>query len=102
MNDLRLDAQDASSVVVATELVGTSITSGADGTDVPENMKPILAENPCVRFHNSQRGYVTCDLTARALRADFRIVDYVTRPGADVRTRASFVVANGEPRAERI
>ena len=99
VNDLKLDFADPKSPTVATELVGTSISSGGDGSDLPDNMKPVLAENPCVRFYNGQRGYLTCELTAKQARADFKVVDYVTEPGAPIRTRASFVVEDGRPGA---
>jgi alkaline phosphatase D len=99
VNDLKLDYADPKSATVATELIGTSISSGGDGSDLPGNMRPVLAENPCVRFYNGQRGYVSCELTARQARADFKVVDYVTEPGAPVRTRASFVIEDGRPGA---
>jgi alkaline phosphatase D len=99
VNDLKLDFADPKSPPIATELVGTSISSGGDGSDLPDNIGPLLAENPFIRFHNAQRGYVTCELTARQARADFKVVDFVTRRGAPIRTRASFVVEDGRPGA---
>ena len=44
---------------VATEFVGTSITSGGDGTDEPE-LSARLAENPFVKFHNAKHGATSC------------------------------------------
>ena len=67
--------------------------------DLPDNIKPVLAENPFVRFYNGQRGYVTCELTAKQARADFKVVEFVTERGAPNRTRASFVVEDGRPGA---
>jgi alkaline phosphatase D len=64
-------------------------------------MRPVLAENPFVRFHNDQRGYVRCDLTPQEFRADYRVVPFVTREGATIGTRASFVVEDGHPGAGR-
>jgi alkaline phosphatase D len=84
---------------VATEFAGTSISSGGDGSDLPDNIKPVLAENPFVRFYNGQRGYVTCELTAGRARADFKVVEFVTERGAPCRTRASFVIEDGRPGA---
>jgi alkaline phosphatase D len=100
VNDLRLDVDDAKTPLVATEFVGTSITSAGDGSDMSPTMKAIVSENDCVRFANDQRGYVKFDLTPKQLRADFRVVDYVSKPGAPVRTRASFVVEDGQPGAK--
>ena len=99
VNDLKVDFRKDNAPVIATEFVGTSITSGGDGVDVTTNSKTIRGENSFVKFHNGQRGYVSCDVTAKSLRADYQIVDYVTRPGAPRKTRASFIVENGSPGA---
>jgi alkaline phosphatase D len=95
VNDLKVDFRDPKSPVVATEFVGTSITSGGDGIDQPNNAAAVSAENPFVRFRNAQRGYVSCQLDVKKMRADYQIVDYVSRPGAPKKTRASFVVEDG-------
>jgi alkaline phosphatase D len=100
VNDLRLDVDDEKTPVVAAEFVGTSITSAGDGSEMSDTMKAIVSENPCVRFANDQRGYVRFDLQAKQLRADFRVVEYVSKPGAPIRTRASFVVEDGQPGAK--
>ncbi|HEY7474546.1 MAG TPA: alkaline phosphatase D family protein [Vicinamibacterales bacterium] len=102
VNDLKVDFLDRNAPVVAAELVGTSISSGGDGVDVQTRTPEILAENPFVKFYNSQRGYVSCELTPGSLSARYQIVDYITRPGAPKRTRASFVVRDGRPGAERL
>ncbi len=101
VNDLQLDFTDPDSRVVATELVGTSITSGGDGSDINGGMATAQRENPCVKFCNDQRGYVTCEVSADRMLAHYRVVDYVRRAGSPVRTRASFVVRNGMPGAVR-
>jgi alkaline phosphatase D len=100
VNDLQVDYRGGPAPVVGTELVGTSISSGGDGADLPAGMKHITTENSFVRFCNGQRGYVTCDLSASSLRAEYRTLEYVTQPGAPVRTRASFVVQDGRPGAQ--
>jgi alkaline phosphatase D len=51
-----------------------------------------------MKFRNNQRGYVRTRITADELRADFRVVDWVSIPNAPVHTRASFVVADREAR----
>ncbi|HVX61214.1 MAG TPA: alkaline phosphatase D family protein [Pirellulales bacterium] len=95
-NDLIADFDDLDSQVVASEFVGTSITSGGDGTDAPKYLADMLGENPFVKFHNTQRGYVACELTPAVCRADYRVVEYVTRPGSPIATRASFVIEDGK------
>jgi alkaline phosphatase D len=54
-----------------------------------------------VKFHNAERGYVRCEVTPRQWRTDFRTVAYVTRPGAPLQTRATFVVESGRPQLRR-
>lgn len=101
VNDLTLDFDNPKAPIIATEFVGTSISSGGDGLDLPDNIKPVLAENSFVKFYNGQRGYVACEVTPKQTRADYKVVDFVTRLGAPVRTRASFVVEDGKPGAVR-
>jgi alkaline phosphatase D len=91
---------DPATPIVATEFVGTSITSTGDGSEMSPVMKSMVAENACVRFANDQRGYVRFELKPAELRADFRVVEYVSRPGAPIKTRASFVVEDGQAGAK--
>jgi alkaline phosphatase D len=88
---------DPSSPVVATELVTTSISSGGDGSDAREQTAEVLAENPHIRYFSGRRGYVRTRITTDEVRADFRVLPYVSRPDAPVRTGASFVIGDREP-----
>lgn len=101
VNNLRVDDRDIDSPVVATEFVGTSITSGGNGVANPKDRETILDENPCVQFYNRERGYVRCTVTPESMRADFRAVEDVTKPGAPAITRASFIVEAGQPGAKQ-
>ena len=101
VTDLHQNFDNPKSPIVATELVGTSITSTGDGADEMPGYKMAVSENPWVRFYNDQRGYVTCDLTAARMRVDFKVLDYVTRRGSPIKTRASFVVEDGKTGAHR-
>jgi alkaline phosphatase D len=96
-DDLKLDYADPTSRTVGSELVCSSITSNGDGADVVGGAHPWAAWNPHLRFYNNQRGYVRTTITRDALTADFRVVPYVTRPGAPVHTRASFVIEDRVP-----
>ena len=96
-NDLLQDFDLPDAKPIGVELVTTSITSGGDGSDATAATTQQLRENPWIRFANSQRGYVTATLTPRELRADFKVLPYVKRPGAPVSTRQSFVVEAGNP-----
>jgi alkaline phosphatase D len=96
-NDLIADFDGLDGRVVATEFVGSSISNGGDGIAKPKNLDLLLAENPFVKFHNAERGYVSCTLDAKTWRTDYRTLEYVSRPGSPLNTRASFVVEAGPP-----
>jgi len=95
--DLKADFENLNSATIGTEFVGTSISSGGDGTDTRSNTAAILAENPHIKFFNGQRGYVRCEITPDRWQTDYRIVPFVTQPDAPISTRASFVVEDGRP-----
>jgi alkaline phosphatase D len=99
-NELIVDFDDLGSQSVATEFVGTSISSGGDGILKPKYLDSTLAENPFVKFHSEERGYVRCTLSPKEWRTDYQAVEFVSRPGAPLVTRASFVVTSGEPRLQ--
>ncbi len=101
-NELIADFDQLDSKSVATEFVGTSISSGGDGLDAPATLPQTLSENPFVKFHNAERGYVRCEVTPKTWRTDFRTLPFVTKPGAPVITRASFVVESGRPKVNRL
>jgi alkaline phosphatase D len=101
-DELKLDYADPTSRTVGTELVCSSITSSGDGVDVAGGVHPWAAWNPHLRFYNNQRGYVRTRITADSLTADFQVVPYVTRPGAPVHTRATFVIEDGLPGLHQI
>lgn len=100
--DLLADFDHPTSTVVGTEFVGTSISSGGDGSDFRRSARRILDHNPHIHFHNNHRGYVRCRLTPQYWQTDYRVVPYVSRPGAPILTRASFVVENGRPGISQI
>ena len=101
VNDLKTDFDDSESPTVATEFVGTSITSGGNGSEKRADTDSVLAENPFVKFYNSERGYVRCDVTPASWQADYRVVPTVTEHESPCLTRASFVIEHGQPGAER-
>ena len=98
--DLHTDFDDLSSPIAATELVGTSITSGGDGQDMSAGGERRLSNNPHIKFYNAQRGYVTAEVTPDLWTSEFKIVPVVTEPGAAIETRATFVVENGRAGAQ--
>jgi len=100
--ELLLDFEEFDSEAVGIEFVGTSISSGGDGKPRPANYDSLMAENPFLKFHNTERGYVTCEVTEKEWKTRYRTVDYVTRKGSPIRTRATFLVENGRPVLNRI
>ena len=101
VNELRVDDLKPESPIAATEFAGTSIASNGDGDEARELAETQMRENPGVRYYNEERGYVRCTITPREWRSDFRTVPFVTKPGAPVVTRASFVVEAGKAGAQR-
>jgi alkaline phosphatase D len=99
--DLHAQPTDQRSAIVATEFVGTSITSGRDGLEISARNQAILPDNPHIKFHNGQRGYVRCTIGRDRWTTDYRVVPFVSRPGASVETRASLVVEDGRPGVHR-
>ena len=83
VNDLRVDDRKPETPVVATEFVGTSITSGGNG---PRRGRRASTRCwPRTRASGSttrQRGYVRCTVTPESLASDYRVVEDVTPPGA--------------------
>lgn len=99
VNELRVDDRQAETTPVATEFVTTSLSSGGNGVDQPEGLDKLMASNPCIRFHNRQRGYVRCTVTPKSWKSDYVVVEDVLQPGGRIFDRASFVVEAGSPQA---
>jgi alkaline phosphatase D len=93
--DVKADFDAPESETVATELVGTSFTSGGDGTEQAPGDAVQLRENPHIRFVNRKRGYVRNVVTPTEWTADYRVVDRVSEPGSPIRDRARFVIEDG-------
>ncbi len=102
VNDLQVDFDRDDDPVVATEFVGTSITSGGDGEQRLDYAEAMYRDNHFVRFCNYERGYVSCTVTPEQWRSDYQVVEYVSKPGAALVTRASFLVENGRPGAKKV
>ena len=92
---------ETDSAVVGTEFVGTSISSGGDGSADRATTAAMYRENPHLKWFNAQRGYVRCVVTAKEYRADYRIVPYVLKPGAPISTPTSWTVENGRPGVQK-
>ncbi|MFC7220056.1 alkaline phosphatase D family protein [Streptomyces polyrhachis] len=95
--DIKRDFADPASRTVGVELVGTSISSGGNGSDRPANHDRLLASNPHLRFYTARRGYLKVTLDREQARADYRTIPYVNAPGAPLATAASFISPVGNP-----
>jgi alkaline phosphatase D len=97
VNDLKKDFDDPGSPTVATEFVGTSISS--IGPPYSEFMA-WMPDNPHVRYFESrQRGYVLVELTPERMTTHLRNLSDVRDPQATVSTLRSYVVESGRPGA---
>jgi alkaline phosphatase D len=103
VNDIRRDFDREDSPVVATEFVGTSISTNGDVPVYGPYYGPMIPFNPHIRlFDGDRRGYVRCTLDSREWRTDLRMVESVGRADAPSYTFASFVVEDGTPGAQRV
>jgi alkaline phosphatase D len=103
VNDIKRDFSNPSSATVATEFVGTSISSNGDFPVYGPYYGPMIDANPHIKFFDGdRRGYVRCTLDRRQWRTDLRMVSTVSRSDAPVSTFASFVVENGRPGAQQV
>jgi alkaline phosphatase D len=92
-NELKLDYDDVRAPVIATELVGTSITSPPPPAD---KFAAYVRDNPNVKFFESRyRGYVSTDIVPGRMESRFQIVSDVTDPKATVATLKTAVIEDG-------
>jgi alkaline phosphatase D len=99
VNQLKLDFDDPASPVVASEFVGTSVTSQAWSQDRLDRYRP---DNPHMLLVDSRyRGYVRADITPQRMAVDLRAMDSVATPDAACTTLGSYVVENGRPGPQR-
>ena len=101
-NEVSGDPARADGSPIAVEFVGTSISSSGDGAERIERFEALKTENPFVKFYNGERGYVRCEVTPAMWRSDYQTVPYISRPGAPLQTRASFVVESGRPQLNHV
>ncbi len=93
VHDLQADDR-----TVATELVGTSVTSSFPLHDFVQNA---VTSQPTVRyFDGSRHGYVVNEITPKELRADFVYVTSIETPDTPSEIGASFVIEDRRPGAQ--
>lgn len=84
---------------VATELVGTSISSGAL---LPPGLDALIGVFPALKYLNGrQRGWVRNEVTASRWTAEYRVVEDASTADSAVRTDATFTIAPDTPGARK-
>ena len=99
--DLKLDFDGDRSPVIASEFVGTSITSSPGSWQ--RNMPVILAENRHFRYGNGEhRGYVRASIAGGRFNAELVGVDTVRKPESRALVLARFAVESGRAGPQKI
>lgn len=93
--ELKRDFQDDRGEVLATEFVGTSITSQGPS---PNTVAAALAKNPHIKYgRGDRRGYATIELTKDGATIGFEAVADEKDARSPVSRVASFLVEPGRP-----
>lgn len=98
--DVKLKGGASDSPIVLTEFVGSSISSGGDGTDMGRGGQALWDRNPHCKLYNGQRGYLVCEVRPDAWQTDCMVLDQISRPGGQLSRRARFLVEPGRPGAQ--
>jgi len=96
--DLKKDFDDLRAPVLATEFVGTSISSQG----LPRRrVEAWLRDSPHVHYADpTRRGYTVMELSAKRCFVQLRTLDDVKDPHSSIRTLRTFSVENGKPGAQ--
>ncbi|MCF5916435.1 alkaline phosphatase D family protein [Xanthomonas perforans] len=97
VTDLKADPGDDASATLATDFVGTSITSDGQSND---ELHATMAANPHVHYVDGQtRGYVSVTLTPGQMETRLQGISDRRDRNATVSTTKRFVVEDGRPGA---
>ena len=98
--NLRLNPADASSPIVASEFVASSVSSKG----LSEFLSGLLRRsNPdLLHLRGDERGYLLLDITPRQMVCDFRSTPHPVRADARLRTQARYVVERGVPGPRKV
>ena len=98
--DLETDFRDEHAPPVASEIVGSSITSGSNLT--AERGEALKRDNPHVHYANGEdKGYALVELDREKAIANLRGLDDVTDVNSGISTVATFVIEDGRPGLQR-
>ena len=103
VNELHSDFGRPDRPVVAAEFVGTSISSGGDGSDRNLMLTPgVASDNPHIKWQNSRRGYVSCSVAGDAWNTEYKTVGFVTKPDAPIDTPTKWRLEHGRPGIQKV
>jgi alkaline phosphatase D len=95
VNELHAGFSRPDRPTIAAEFVGTSITSGGDGSEQQARVTAVLSENPHLKWQNSRRGYVSCTVDSKSWTAEYRTFAFVSKPDCPVTTPTKWRVEHG-------
>ena len=90
---------DPGGPAAATEFVTSSVTSGGDGSDIPEGWEGVLSDNPHTMMLSDRRGYQVFSINEKQWLTEIVGIDKVTEQGSDKRVIARFVTDPARPGA---
>lgn len=100
VSNVKANFEDPRSAIVASEFVGTSITSEADKQERLDAMKP---NNPHVMLADgSKRGYAVIELDAKSLNAGMRQIDNEKLRESKVAGTFDYTVEAGKPGVKKV
>jgi len=103
VNDIKRNFDHPKSPVVATEFVGTSISTNGDVPVYGPYYGPMIDFNPHIKFFDGdRRGYVRANIDRKKIFVAHRMVRTVSTRRADQYTLATFMVEDGRPGAVQL
>ena len=102
VGNLKENFDNPKSATVATELVGTSITSGGDGAVIGPHAEENREANEHLVYNNDKRGYFVCEVTDAAMTSHLRTVDRVSVEEQVASVAASFLTEAGRPGVQKV
>ncbi|MDQ1154229.1 alkaline phosphatase [Brevundimonas sp. SORGH_AS_0993] len=92
---LWLDGGQPEGRPIAVEFVGTSISSGGNGSDRRADYDRFMAANPQLKFLNNQRGYLVCEARPDRWTTQFKVLDKVSDRDGTLSLRQTLVIEAG-------
>jgi alkaline phosphatase D len=100
LSDLKANFDDPASPTLASEIVGTSISSPSWSQ---ATTKRVMSQNPHMKFGKSdQRGYAVLDVGSHHTHVTLRVIDNARNENPQVETAAQFVVDGKQPGIQRV